>query len=513
MFIFELQLFGGGKGGSSVTYTQAQVPEASAEEKALMNEQLKWAQQTQPVASQLLDMGVGALNNQQVTANPNWQTLYDNAQAQTWQNNNLVQSLIPQTNNAVNAAADSNAKYSGLLGSSVTQMSEGNKALGSQYDTAMANNQTATNGLLSGQMPAEYAQARQQALQSDLTNTVGSTLSGLASRGIINSSQADGAFNDISKNASNSLANSYASDMAQVANMTNQNYANQLSGINGKAGLIGSTFANQLNGYGQQANLGQNDYTNAQQNISTLSQLANQSQQMATDPISTAATSQEAAINVPMQYLAMATGQNAPTQSLLSSLGNQRYSVAAPAQAVVKQGSGGLFGGLTSGLAGVFCFVAGTPIVCTTGAVNIEDVKTDDEVISLGTVEKVIKLHDMGTKPIFRVETITKQVYTTQIEKFLTVDGLKPLDELARGDEIMTVNGFESITVIEDTGREEQVYELECTGQNLFYAGGILAEGLTESDKELNQELDQQEGPPKKKRTYKKRISKESEVK
>ena len=154
--------------------------------------------------------------------------------------------------------------------------------------------------------------------------------------------------------------------------------------------------------------------------------------------------------------------------------------------------------------------------------------KTDDEVVSLGTVEKVIKLHDMGVKPIYHVETITKQVYTTQSEKFLTIDGLKPLHDLACGDEIMTVNGYERITVIEDTGREEQVYELECTGQNLFYAGGILAEGLTESDKELNQELDQQQGPseqeldqqespsevapPKIKRTYKKRISKESEV-
>ena len=161
--------------------------------------------------------------------------------------------------------------------------------------------------------------------------------------------------------------------------------------------------------------------------------------------------------------------------------------------------------------------MAGTPIACTTGAVNIEDVTTDDEVVSLGTIEKVIKLHDMGVKPIYHVETITKSIGTTQSEKFLTVDGLKPLDELSIDDEIMTVNGYERITVIEDTGREEQVYELECTGQNLFYAGGILAEGLTESDKELNQELDQQQGPsevapPKKKRTYTKRISKESEV-
>ena len=42
------------------------------------------------------------------------------------------------------------------------------------------------------------------------------------------------------------------------------------------------------------------------------------------------------------------------------------------------------------------------------------------------------------------------------------------------------------ITSIVETGRKEKVYELELTGDNMFYANGILAEGLTEADKAGN---------------------------
>ena len=52
----------------------------------------------------------------------------------------------------------------------------------------------------------------------------------------------------------------------------------------------------------------------------------------------------------------------------------------------------------------------------------------------------------------------------------------------------MTVNGFESITAIIATGKKEKVYELELTGDNMFYANGILAEGLTEADKTANRQ-------------------------
>lgn len=487
MLLFDLQLFG--KKGTKITTTPAQVPQMSDEEKGLLGEQLKWAQTTQPVAQNLLNMANQALSSQQVTPNPNWQTLYDRAQNQTAANNQLVQGLIPQVNANTDANAAANNRFSGLLGNAIQSMSQGNKELASEYNAAMQNNNTAMQGLLNGLLPSSYAENRQKALQSDLTNTVGNTLSGLASRGIINSSQADSAFNDISRNASNTLAAQYGNDMQTAAGLAGQAYNSQLAGINGKAGLLGDMFRNQLSGYGQQADLANTNFNNRQQGISTLSQLANQSQQMATDPIQMAATAQEAAINTPMKYLAMATGQNAPTQGLLSQLSQQRYSVATPGQTIVRQGSGGFFGGLMSGLGSYLaCFVAGTEVSTPEGAVAIEQMAFGDQVVSLGAVNEVTELHDMGEADIYELRTPSCMVETTQTEVFLTPDGKKPLTELSEGDSVMTVNGFEPITAIIATGRREKVYELELTGDNMFYANGILAEGLTEADKTANRQ-------------------------
>lgn len=557
MLLLDLQLFG--KKGTKITTTPAQVPQMSDEEKGLLGEQLKWAQTTQPVAQNLLNMANQALSSQQVTPNPNWQTLYDRAQNQTAANNRMVQGLIPQVNANMTGNAASNDKYSGLIGNainsivkgntglnteyigamknngstmqgllnsvqpSVSAMAQGNKELASEYNAAMQNNNTAMQGLLNGVLPSSYAENRQKALQADLTNTVGNTLSGLASRGIINSSQADSAFNDISRNASNTLAAQYGNDMQTAAGLAGQAYNNRLAGINGKAGLISDTFRNQLagtsekaniagqqyngqlsglnsragllgdmfrnqlSGYGQQADIGNANFNNQQQGASTLSQLANQSQQFAMDPIKTAATAQEASINTPMKYLAMATGQNAPTQGLLSQLSQQRYSVATPGQTIVRQGSGGFFGGLMSGLGSYLaCFVAGTEISTPEGAVAIERMTFSDQVISLGAVNEVTELHDMGEADIYELNTPSFAVETTQTEEFMTPDGNKSLSELSEGDSVMTVNGFEPITAIIATGRKEKVYELELTGDNMFYANGILAEGLTEADKTAN---------------------------
>lgn len=487
MLLFDLQLFG--KKGTKITTTPAQVPQMSDEEKGLLGEQLKWAQTTQPVAQNLLNMANQALSSQQVTPNPNWQTLYDRAQNQTAANNQLVQGLIPQVNANTDANAATNNRFSGLLGNAIQSMTQGNKELASEYNTAMQNNNTAMQGLLNGVLPSSYAENRQKALQADLTNTVGNTLSGLASRGIINSSQADSAFNDISRNASNTLAAQYGNDMQTAAGLAGQAYNSQLAGINGKAGLLGDIFRNQLSGYGQQADLANTNFNNRQQGISTLSQLANQSQQMTTDPIKTAATAQEASINTPMKYLAMATGQNAPTQGLLSQLSQQRYSVASPAQTVVRQGSGGFFGGLMSGLGSYFaCFTAGTEISTPEGAVAIEQMTFGDQVVSLGAVNEVTELHDMGEADIYELRTPSCTVETTQTEVFMTPDGKKPLTELSEGESVMTVNGFEPITSIVETGRKEKVYELELTGDNMFYANGILAEGLTEADKTADEQ-------------------------
>ena len=133
------------------------------------------------------------------------------------------------------------------------------------------------------------------------------------------------------------------------------------------------------------------------------------------------------------------------------------------------------------------CFVAGTEISTPEGAVAIEQMAFGDQVVSLGTVNEVQELHDMGEADVYELNTPSFAVDTTQTEVFMTPDGNKPLSELSEGDSVMTVNGFEPITAIIATGRKEKVYELELTGDNMFYANGILAEGLTEADKTVNE--------------------------
>ena len=46
----------------------------------------------------------------------------------------------------------------------------------------------------------------------------------------------------------------------------------------------------------------------------------------------------------------------------------------------------------------------------------------------------------------------------------------------------MTVHGYQVVTVCEATGETKHVYELQCTGDNLFYANGIMAEGINEEE-------------------------------
>lgn len=140
-----------------------------------------------------------------------------------------------------------------------------------------------------------------------------------------------------------------------------------------------------------------------------------------------------------------------------------------------------------SGLGSYFaCFTAGTEISTPEGAVAIEQMTFGDQVVSLGAVNEVTELHNMGEADIYELHTPSCTVETTQTEVFLTPDGKKALTKLSEGESVVTVNGFEPITSIVETGRKEKVYELELTGDNMFYANGILAEGLTEADKTAN---------------------------
>lgn len=484
MFIFNLQLFGGGGKKSKVSSIDAKLPTASVEEKELLKGQIGWINGTNQSANTLQGMGDAALGN---VITPAYKDMFNQYLGTNQNNQNAIGALQNQVSTAGAQNLTDNTKYANQLAASVDDMNNTASQLANEYSGALLQNQNAMNAITAGQLPTAYQEARQKALNDDLESTLGSAVSGLASRGIINSSQADSAINNISKNASNTLAAQYAQDLNQAAGLNTQALNNNLSGIGAKMGLWGNTYNNQQNGIVNQANLMNQGYTNQMSNAGTAAGLVGQREGLAQNPINTGATTQEAAIQPAKDYYSMAQLNNSDQEDLLNRYMTLRYGLASPAQTTVRQGSGGFFGGFMKG----FCFVAGTEIATPEGAKAIETFKAGDTVISLDAVNDVIEMHDMGEQETFILATTDCEVTTTASEKVLTVDGLKLVETLEIDEPIMTVHGYQAVTRCEPTGKTEHVFELQCTGDNLFYANGIMAEGINEDELQaIKDELD-----------------------
>ena len=507
MFIFNLQLFGGGGKKSKVSSIDAKLPTASVEEKELLKGQIGWINGTNQSANTLQGMGDAALGN---VITPAYKDMFNQYLGTNQNNQNAIGALQNQVSTAGAQNLTDNTKYANQLAASVNDMNNTAGQLANEYNGALLQNQNAMNAITSGELPSAYQAARQKALNNDLESTLGSAVSGLASRGIINSSQADSAINNISKNASNTLAAQYAQDLNQAAGLNTQALNNNLSGIGAKMGLWGNTYNNQQNGIVNQANLMNQGYTNQMSNAGTAAGLVGQREGLAQNPINTGATTQEAAIQPAKDYYSMAQLNNSDQEDLLNRYMTLRYGLASPAQTTVRQGSGGFFGGFMKG----FCFVAGTEIATPEGGKAIETFNTGDTVISIDTVNEVIEMHDMGEQETFILATTDCEVTTTASEKVLTVDGLKLVETLEIGEPIMTVHGYQAVTRCEATGKTEHVFELQCTGDNLFYANGIMAEGINEDELQaIKNELNSNEDADNKgtKKTSKKGSKKNTE--
>lgn len=476
MFKFDLQLFGGGGKKSKVRSIDAKLPTATADEKQLLQGQMDWINNTNRSANALQGMGDAALSN---VITPQYGNMYNAYLDSNKANQNAIGALQNQISTAGAKNLTDNTRYANQLAASVDTMNNGASQLANEYNGALLQNQNAMDSITNGQLPTGYADARRQALNNDLQATVGNAVSSLASRGIVNSSITDNALNDISKNAANTLASQYSNDLGQAAALNTQALNNNLSGIGAKMGLWGNTYNNNQNGIINQANLMNQGYANQMNNAGTAAGLVGQREGLAQNPINTGATTQSASTQPAKDYYSMSQLNNADQEDLLNRYMTLRYGLAQPAQTMVKQGNGGFLGGLMKG----FCFVAGTEIATPEGGKVIEAFVNGDTVITLGAVNDVIELHDMGEKETHRLETASFGVTTTDTEKFLTPEGLKLASELVVGETVvMTVNGYEPVTISEATGNTEHVYELQCTGDNLFYANGIMAEGINEEE-------------------------------
>lgn len=232
---------------------------------------------------------LGALGNQATNAYQNRQDAQANAYSNalnasanrawagqnTYQNrqNSLYagyQDLLNQYNRqaatAVNRFDSSQQAANGAYQRALSDVNQGitqttdayQRNLGSLQDAYNQRVADVNNGyadLLAGKLPAAYAAARQAALKDDLEKSMGGTVSNMASRGIMNSSVTNRVLNDISQNASDTLAKQYTNDLVTAADLLsrgNNQYENW--------------FGNNLKAYEGAYNAGINRYNTAATN-------------------------------------------------------------------------------------------------------------------------------------------------------------------------------------------------------------------------------------------------------
>jgi uncharacterized protein YdaT len=277
--------------------------------------------------------------------------------------------------------------------------------------------------LATGKLPDAYTNAKKDYFNRIYENTMGQQLSAMAKKGIVDSSRFNSTTNDMQKNMNAQLSKDYSEDLKMQSGLLNQKY------------------------------------------------------QFAMNPMELAHKANMYSFANPQQYLQLAQGQNSSNNQAIQSTGQLQNG-----RGYVTQNGSGFFGGLMQGVgAYLACFPAEVTIETDYGYIPINEIQEGDIVVAKDGIERVYKVIDCGLKETMILSTDNHQVETTHTQTVWTRDGLKAIDELDEGMEILTDSGFERITNF-SAGRVVPVYELVCSGSNMFYANGIVVEGFTEEE-------------------------------
>ncbi|CQR74170.1 hypothetical protein SOV_22970 [Sporomusa ovata DSM 2662] len=333
--------------------------------------------------------------------------------------------LSNYANNGITNATNYQNTANSLLGNTV---SNDWSNLLSNYNNTMSGVTSGYSNLANGVLPSSYAAARQQALNDDLTSTVGNTISNLARRGILNSSVANNALNDISQNASDTLAKNYSSDLA--------------------------TYSNLLN----------NQATNAS-NI-----------------LSNSASAEQNSYYTPSQYMTYANSSYSPASSLYNTMYSGRMGTGSTSSSTSGSDGGAstwqAVGTLGSAL---LCFAAGTLISTPEGGKRVEDIKVGDKVYSLTdggkiTIEEVINLMPPGFNDIYDVNTTKGNIPCTASQPFVTAKGSMCIDNIDSDTDMITIDGTANLISISQLP-PDTVYDFTVSGSGVFFANGLAVEG------------------------------------
>lgn len=91
--------------------------------------------------------------------------------------------------------------------------------LNNQAQNQIANAQRGYSQLANGQLPAAYTQNMADAIRSGVNSTYGKLLNDSAKRGVLNSSVTSQGLNDIAKNVSNTMAQQFNTNISQLGNI------------------------------------------------------------------------------------------------------------------------------------------------------------------------------------------------------------------------------------------------------------------------------------------------------
>ena len=446
------------KGGSSQTTTK-NVPAQSANEANLEKGLMSYNTTGLANSSNLLNQGINALAK---TYNPEWENMAANYKTDI---NAYNDQYYKRSNDYLNDYQGTMADALGLY-----KTSSGNFLGDYQGDMAGVNDQYTS--LANGFLPSIYSDNRQKALNADLASTVGSSISALGGRGILNSSITSSALNNISQNASNTLANNYSSDLqtasgllgAKVNNAANY-YNNRMNNANGLFNNTSSYSGNLFNNQMSELNGQYDRATQSQKNMFEASSGAQNASYAPTTSL----------FNYASQ---MAT----PAQNMYNTMYTGRMNSAGTTTSA-KDGGASTWGAVGSiGSAAIACFVGNTHVRTAHGYKRIADINLGDEVYSLDDndqlcIEKVLQILTPHMRPIVEanfedgtlIETTESQrIYTSPWFEYVG-KMKKPAFTFSR-DKVRLLNSIE-------TDKQDLVYDIVVSGRNIFFADGIAVEG------------------------------------
>lgn len=302
---------------------------------------------------------------------------------------------------------------------------------GKMYDNTMTNINKINNGyerLAQGILPDAYVTAKDAYYRRRYENTLGKQLADLSRRGVVDSSRYNTVANDLQQN---------------ILGETSKDWHNNINTI---ANLLQNQKDNAVTGFG----------------------LAGQAQDNSFTPVK--------------NYINLSQEQGGQINSALEAQGQMNNGRTTAVTTTKSSGLGSFLGAAIPTAASIWCFPEYVKVATECGDIRIADLEVGDVVISKDGVEKVLDLIVTENQEIITVATPNYEVDCTAGEVFVTREGRKSISDMELDEEILTETGFEPIVDILFTEERVTVYEPVLTGQNLFYANGICAEGFAEGE-------------------------------